>query len=194
MDQTTIDLLISNQNTIHADTKDLQKKIDDSLARTDQKLNEVQKDVSKIAGCIVGQDRCIQNMEKLTSRIEDVEMVCQRNVVVIEANTKQMDNLIPRVQCLENKEIVVDYKKGLTSMGIKTITSSPVLGFITFLVCSIAVAVWSPYFNDLIARFGVPIAISTLAAIVVFLFLLWKGRRKMASAVEYGKVKGLFTV
>jgi hypothetical protein len=194
MDQTTIDLLISNQETIHADTKDLQAKIDAAQEKTDRKLGKVQEDVSKIAGCIVGQDRCVQNMEKLTARIEDVTLVCQRNVTVIETLTKKVDDHGPRIQCLETQKIIVDYKKGLAEAGLKTLTSSPALAFLTFLLGSLVVAAYSPYIGDLIARFGLPLAIATLAAIAVFLYLIWRGRRKMAQAVEYGKVRGLFTV
>jgi hypothetical protein len=175
MDQTTIDLMISNQNAMRADAKDLQSKIE-----------EVQKDVSKIAGSIVGQDRCVQNMEKLTTRIEDVTLVCQRNVTRNEDLEKKIGEYGPRIQCLENQKIIVDYKKGLAEVGLKTITSSPAMTFLTFLIGALVVGVYSPYFGDLIARFGVSVAISALASLVVFLFLIWKGRRKVSDVVEKG--------
>jgi hypothetical protein len=171
MDQTTIDLMIANQNAMRADAKDLQLKIE-----------EVQKDISKIAGGIVGQDRCVQNMEKLTSRIEDVTLVCQRNATRTEDMEKKICEYGPRIQCLENQKIIVDYKKGLAEVGLKTITSSPVLAFLTFLIGALVVGVYSPYFGELIAKFGIPIAIAALASIAVFLFLLWRGRKRIADA------------
>lgn len=192
MDQTTIDLLISNQDAIRADNREFQRKID----RNQEKLEEVQKDVGKIAGCIVGQEKCTEIMGKLTEQIQavnkevqGVKLVCQRNETGKDAIAEDHEKLVNRVdtiasdvQCLKDKEIIVDYKKGLASMGLKTLTSSPALGFLTFLIGSLVVAAYSPYVSDLITRFGMPIVIATLASIAVFLFLLWKGRRKISDA------------
>ena len=69
MDQTTIDLLISNQDAIRADNREFQRKID----KNQEKLEEVQKDVGKIAGCIVGQEKCTEIMGKLTEQIAGSE-------------------------------------------------------------------------------------------------------------------------
>ena len=204
MDQTSV--ILSRLEDVREDYKENRAE----LGKVREDVTKTREEVSKIAGCIVGQEKCTEFMGELNRQLQDVKLVCQRNetgkdeiaksheflvsrVDKLE-NDKILSDLEPRIRCLEDKEIIVDYKKGLASLGLKTITSSPVLGFITFLVGSIVVAVWSPYLGELIARFGIPIAISTLAAIVVFLFLLWKGRRKMVSAIEYGKVKGIFTV
>lgn len=147
MDQTAVDLILSRLDEVREDYKDNQAKLD------------------KIAGCIVGQDRCVQNMEKLTARIEGIE-----------------NDFEPRIRCLENQQIIVDYQKGLVGLGWKAVTSSPVLGAIMALLAAIAAAVYWPGISDLIARWGLHITLALLAFIATLLFLTWKGRKRIADA------------
>lgn len=189
MDQQTIDLLIANQNAIREDGKDLQKKIE-----------EVQKDVGKIAGRIVGQEQCTKIMGELASQIrsintqvQEVKLVCQRNETGKDTIAKGHDELVkrvdnleldiePRMKCLENQKIIVDYKTGLRDAGLKTITSSPVLGAIMALLAAIAAGVYWPGINEMIAKWGLHITLALIGSIVILLVLTWKGRRKIADA------------
>lgn len=193
MDQTTIDLLISNQNTLHADTKDLQRKIEAAQGRTDEKLEAVREDVSKIAGSIVGQERCTQIMGQLALQIMEVRQVCTRNETGKDAIAKDHEELVkrvdnleldiePRMKCLESQKIVVDYKTGLKDAGLKTITSSPVLGAIMALLAAIAARVYWTGITDMISEWGLHITLALIFSVAVLLFLTWKGRRKIADA------------
>lgn len=201
MDQTSV--ILARLEDVREDYKENQHKIDTIR----DEVSKTREDVNKIAGSIVGQERCTEIMGRLNVQIQDVRLVCTRNEIekgvlskIIEENheilvsrvdklekDKILNDLEPRIRCLEDGKIVVDYKKGLADMGLRVITSSSALTFITFLIGALVIGVWSPYVGELITRFGVPVATATLAAVVVLIYLGWKGRRKMAGAVEKGK-------
>ena len=203
VDQTAVNLIISNIGALSTRIEDVQKDV-----------GKTREEVSKIAGCIVGQDKCIEYMGKLNSQIQDVKLVCTRNetekVALAETiegnheilvsrvdkleNDKILNDLEPRIRCLEDKEIIVNYQKGLVGLGWKAVTSSPVLGAIMALLAAIAAGVYFPGLRDAVSEYGPYLTASFLVCVAVIAFLVWKGRRKMASAVEYGKIKGILTI
>jgi outer membrane murein-binding lipoprotein Lpp len=203
VDQTAVNLIISNIGALSTKIEDVQKDV-----------GKTREEVSKISGCIVGQERCTEIMGKLNAQIQAVQLVCTRNETEKGAlaetiagnhetlvsrvdkleNDKILNDLEPRIRCLEDKEIIVDYQKGLVNLGLKTVTSSPLLGGIMALLVAIATGVYWGRINDMIALYGVHITLIIIASIAIILALSWKGRRKMAQAIDYGKTKGILTI
>lgn len=187
LDQTAVDLIL-----------DALKSNRDSVDKLRDEIGKNRDEVSKIASCIVGQDKCVEMMGKLNSQIQDVKMVCTRNETGKDAIAKDHedlvkrvdkiekekidDDLVPRIRCLEDRKIVVDYQQGLIDVGWKTITGSKVLGSFFLTLCLIVTGIYWPYFLELVNILGPYITLAVVCSAVFILYALWKSRRKIADA------------
>ena len=143
---------------------------------------------------LVGQDRCTKIMEGYEERMRAVETSCIRYESLKEEIEEGHKRLTDRVTCNEtNIQGLLDQQR-LVNLTWRTVKSNQVVGTFAAALGFIGVGVYWGRVNDLISMYGLHITLIIISSIAIVLILSWKGRRKMAQAVEYGKVRGLFTV
>jgi hypothetical protein len=176
MDGDTLKLILSNLEDVKNDGKES----NEALSHDFEKLRDA---VSGMDKRIVGQDNCTRLMEEFDARNRANNEVLR--VEIATNHQRLMDEIGPiktELQCYREQRIIVDYQKGLVGVGWKTVTSSPVLAFIVFLLSAITARVYWPGLNEMIAEWGLHITLALIGSIAVLLFLAWKGRRKIADA------------